>query len=115
MVTRRRLRYLAATVRQDLARKMAFVAGPLQVGKTTLALSLPGARAGYLNWDAAQHRERILRGELPAGRFWIFDEIHKYRRWRNYLKGLFDTRPRGQKILVTGSGRLDLYRFGGDS
>ena len=111
----RRPRYLTAALRRDLARKMAFVAGPRQVGKTTLALALPGARQGYLNWDVAAHREHILRGELPAGDLWIFDEIHKYRRWRNYLKGLYDGRPRGQKILVSGSGRLDLYRFGGDS
>lgn len=111
----RRPRYLTAALRHDLARKMAFVAGPRQVGKTTLALGLPGARAAYLNWDIAPHRDRILRGELPAGALWIFDEIHKYRRWRNYLKGLYDGRPRGQRILVTGSGRLDLYRFGGDS
>jgi hypothetical protein len=110
-----RARYLAAAVRRDLARKMVFVAGPRQVGKTTLALALPGARAGYLNWDAAEHRSRILRQELPPGKLWVFDEIHKYRRWRNYLKGVYDVRPRGQRILVTGSGRLDLYRFGGDS
>ena len=111
----RRPRYLTAALRRDLARKMAFVAGPRQVGKTTLALALPRARDAYLNWDVSAHRERILRGELPAGALWIFDEIHKYRRWRNYLKGLYDGRPRGQRILVTGSGRLDLYRFGGDS
>lgn len=111
----RRPRYLAAALKDDLARKMAFVAGPRQVGKTTLALGLPGARAAYLNWDVAAHRERILKGELPPGKLWIFDEIHKYRRWRNYLKGIYDGRPRAQRILVTGSGRLDLYRFGGDS
>jgi len=111
----RRPRYLAAAVRRDLALKMVFVAGPRQVGKTTLALTLPGARRAYLGWDIAAHRERPLRGELPPGRFWIFDEIHKYRRWRNFLKGLYDGRPRGQRILVTGSGRLDLYRYGGDS
>jgi uncharacterized protein len=111
----RRSRYLAAAMRRDLARKMVFVAGPRQVGKTTLALSLSGARAGYLNWDVADHRARILKGELPPGKLWILDEVHKYRRWRNYLKGLYDARPRGQRILVTGSGRLDLYRFGGDS
>jgi len=114
-MARNRSRYLASAVARDLARKMAFVAGPRQVGKTTLALGLPGARAGYLNWDIGAHRERILRGELPAGPLWVFDEIHKYRRWRNYLKGLYDGRPHGQRILVTGSGRLDLYRFGGDS
>ena len=110
-----RPRYLAAPLRADLARKMVFVAGPRQVGKTTLALALPRARDAYLNWDVSAHRECILRGELPQGPLWILDEIHKYRRWRNYLKGLYDGRPRGQKILVTGSGRLDLYRFGGDS
>ena len=115
MTGARRPRYLAAALRHDLARKMAFVAGPRQVGKTTLALGLPGARAAYLNWDVGAHRERILKGELPTGPLWIFDEIHKYRRWRNYLKGLYDGRPRSQRILVTGSGRLDLYRFGGDS
>jgi len=108
-------RYLAKQIREDLQRKMVFVAGPRQVGKTTLALDLPGARRGYLNWDIAEHREKILTGELPPGKLWIFDELHKYRRWRNYLKGLFDGRPEGQKILITGSGRLDLYRFGGDS
>lgn len=108
-------RYLAQQVRRDLARKMVFVAGPRQVGKTTLALSLPGARAGYLNWDVAEHRERLLLGQLPPAKLWVLDELHKYRRWRGYLKGLYDGRRDGQRILVTGSGRLDLYRFGGES
>ena len=110
-----RSRYLAAQVRRDLVRKMVFVAGPRQVGKTTLARTLSGSRTGYLSWDDAEDRDRILRRELPASKLWIFDEIHKYRSWRGYLKGLFDRRPSGQRILVTGSGRLDLYRFGGDS
>jgi len=108
-------RYLLPQVRRDLAQKMVFIAGPRQVGKTTLARSLNGGSAGYLNWDVAESRERILKGEMPPGKLWIFDEIHKYRRWRNYLKGLYDGRARGQRILVTGSARLDLYRFGGDS
>jgi hypothetical protein len=85
------------------------------VGKTTLAKTLRGASAGYLNWDVAEHRERILKRELPAGSIWIFDEIHKYRGWRGYVKGVFDGRPASQRILVTGSARLDLYRRGGDS
>lgn len=99
----------------DLERKMVFVAGPRQVGKTTLARSLPGGDEGYLNWDIPEHRERILRRELPAGDLWIFDELHKYRLWRNYLKGLYDARRPEQRILVTGSARLDLYRYSGDS
>jgi predicted AAA+ superfamily ATPase len=108
-------RYLLSQVRQDLGRKMVFVAGPRQVGKTTLALSLPGASAGYLSWDVSEHRERILKRELPDSKLWIFDEVHKYRSWRNLLKGLYDARRPSQRILVTGSARLDFYRFGGDS
>lgn len=108
-------RYLKPQIERDLDAKMVFVAGPRQVGKTTLARSVAGAEAGYLNWDVAEHREQILRRRLPASDLWVFDEIHKYRPWRNYLKGLYDGRRPGQRILVTGSARLDLYRFGGDS
>lgn len=94
---------------------MVFVAGPRQVGKTTLGLAVPGAPEGYLNWDVPEHRERILLRRMPSGPLWFFDEIHKYRKWRNYLKGLYDGRADEQRILVTGSARLDLYRFSGDS
>jgi predicted AAA+ superfamily ATPase len=94
---------------------MVFLAGPRQVGKTTLARSLPAGDSGYLNWDASADRERILRGRFPDAPLWILDEVHKYHRWRNLLKGLWDTRRTGQRILVTGSARLDLYRRGGDS
>ena len=107
-------RYLLPQIERDLARKMVFVTGPRQVGKTTLARMLPDAGRGYLNWDVAEDRERILRRELPPSELWIFDEVHKYRAWRNYLKGLYDGRPRGTRILVT-SARLEVYRFGGDS
>ncbi|CAM6054058.1 unnamed protein product [Sphagnum tenellum] len=94
---------------------MVFVGGPRQVGKTTLARKFLKSDTGYLNWDSPDHREMILKRELPSAPLWIFDEIHKYRLWRNYLKGLYDTRPSGQRILVTGSARLDYYRFSGDS
>jgi predicted AAA+ superfamily ATPase len=99
---------------------MVFVGGPRQVGKTTLALRIlgpRGKRAGaYLNWDDAEDRARIVRGELPANQqLWVFDEIHKYARWRNFVKGLFDKHRRETSILVTGSARLDYYRKGGDS
>lgn len=94
---------------------MVFVAGPRQVGKTTLALSLPDAERGYLNWDVPEHRERILKRELPVSPLWVFDEIHKYRLWRDFLKGLYDGRRGEQRILVTGSAKLDYYRYSGDS
>ncbi len=113
-----RRRYLAGQVEKDLARKMVFVGGARQVGKTTLALQALGGRPGYLNWDVPEDRERILTGTLPRSSMLVFDEIHKYRPWRNYLKGLFDSQVRRRsrrRILVTGSARLDFYRFGGDS
>jgi predicted AAA+ superfamily ATPase len=100
----------------DLKKKMVFVAGPRQVGKTTMARSIAGARGGYLCWDIDDDRALILQRQHPARDPLVLDEIHKYRGWRNYLKGLYDgSRKRGLRILVTGSARLDYYRRGGDS
>lgn len=95
---------------------MVFVGGPRQVGKTTLAKHILGkSERGYLNWDISEDREQILKERFPPVSFWVFDEIHKYRRWRNFLKGLYDKHGTKKKILVTGSARLDFYRFSGDS
>jgi hypothetical protein len=118
----RSLRYLRPAVRSVLeAGKMVFIGGPRQVGKTTLALDLLGPRAtethpGYLNWDDPRQRARIRAGELPPGEeLVVFDEIHKYARWRNLLKGIWDTERSFRRLVVTGSARLDYYRKGGDS
>jgi hypothetical protein len=101
-------RYLRAQLEADLREKMVFLGGPRQVGKTTLARDvIPGA-ASYLNWDVPAHRERILQGALPDADAWVFDELHKYRRWRNFLKGVYDELGKERRILVTGSARLDL-------
>ncbi len=94
---------------------MVFIGGPRQVGKTSLARSLLPRPDGELNYDIAAHRQAILQHQLPPGDFWFFDEIHKFRGWRNFLKGLFDEHGKDKRILVTGSARLDLYRHGGDS
>jgi uncharacterized protein len=45
----------------------------------------------------------------------VFDELHKYRRWKQFLKGFFDTYEADVRIMVTGSSLLDAYRKGGDS
>lgn len=52
-------RYLAGQIRTDLERKMVFVSGPRQVGKTTLARGLLPDPAGYLSWDIPDHRDAI--------------------------------------------------------
>ncbi len=107
-------------------RQMIFLTGPRQVGKTTLCTGLdPGGQ--YLNWDNQDDRAMIidgpskiaevsglntLKGDAPTI---VFDEIHKYSKWKNFLKGFFDTYGNRAKIVVTGSSRLDVYKRGGDS
>jgi len=108
-------RYLNHQIISDLKKKMVFVAGPRQVGKTYVAKKLPGGVTGYMNWDTDKGKDMILAQTFPESRLWIFDEIHKYRKWRNYLKGIYDSKLPSQQILVTGSARLDLYGRGGDS
>ncbi|MBF0360769.1 MAG: ATP-binding protein [Oligoflexia bacterium] len=110
-------RYISTQVKKDLKKKMVFIGGPRQVGKTTFAKSLKNDYLNfvYLNWDISKDREKILSDELPAGDLYIFDEIHKYKKWRNYLKGFYDQFAEEKKILVTGSAKLDYYRRGGDS
>lgn len=108
-------RYLKSQVVADLKRKMVFLGGPRQVGKTTLAKRLLRSQSAYFNWDFGEHREKILAMEFPKQPLLVLDELHKYRKWRNYLKGLYDVKKDQYQILVTGSARLDYYRFGGDS
>lgn len=101
---------------KDIKKKMVFVAGPRQVGKTTLAKSLLKAKNRYLNWDDGADRDKIMRKDFPPSPgILIFDEIHKFHGWHNYLKGLYDKQKDHYRILVTGSAKLDFYRRGGDS
>ena len=107
-------------VEDDLKHKMVFVGGPRQVGKTTLALDILGTlnrnNPAYLNWDDLRVRKQLLDTEFPAREpLLVFDELHKFPRWRNLIKGLYDTQGDTTSILLTGSARLDHFRKGGDS
>lgn len=105
-------------------RQMAFVGGPRQVGKTTTCRNHADS---YANWDNVDDRQHILAGPanlidgLDLNRLStntpvaLLDELHKYPRWKQFLKGFYDTYADQIRIIVTGSSRLDVYRRGGDS
>ncbi len=111
------IRYISQLIKDDLSDKMVFVGGPRQVGKTTLAKNIEISNKTYLNYDSLVDKKIILRGELYPNYsgLIILDEIHKYRLWRNLVKGEFDKHFPSINFLITGSARLDYFRKGGDS
>lgn len=115
-------RYLKSAIQEDALkdRKMAFISGPRQVGKTTLGKQLLKDKNNYFSWDQTQFRkiwakfpEKTLEN-IGAGPV-LFDEIHKDRKWKSKIKGIYDTHSEELNILVTGSSKLDIYRKGSDS
>lgn len=110
-------RRIAPQIRTDLARKMVLLSGPRQCGKTTLVRQITTEEKGlYLSWDDPADRRLIVRSEVDLDApLWTFDELHKFRRWRGFLKGLYDRHRADHRILVTGSARLEAYGRGGES
>jgi predicted AAA+ superfamily ATPase len=112
-------RYIQQPILSDLKKKMVFIGGPRQVGKTTLSktiLKQPSFAGEYFNWDIDEDRLAIQQKHwLDTSSLIVFDELHKYPRWKQWIKGVYDSRPPNQQYLVTGSARLDVYKRGGDS
>ncbi|MGR3316941.1 MAG: ATP-binding protein [Candidatus Anammoxibacter sp.] len=112
-----------------LNQRMSFIAGPRQIGKTTMVKSfLKDISQGnnYFNWDTISLKQKFAQNPLffkeeappvqKGKRNWIvFDEIHKYPNWKNLLKGYFDEFKDDFQFVITGSARLDLFRMSGDS
>lgn len=103
-----------------LGARMLFLSGPRQVGKTTLVTStLCPHKETYFNWDNRKVREAFRKdSEFFAGTpgTWIcFDEIHKRPKWKDILKGIYDTHKNNYRFVVTGSARLDTFKKSGDS
>ena len=115
-------RYLEKLIQEDALKlgKMAFISGPRQVGKTTLARHFLESDENYFSWDIAAFRKEWVKSPEQAtsrrrsGPI-ILDEIHKNRQWKSQLKGLYDVHCKQLAIIVTGSARLDIFRRGGDS
>ena len=115
-------RYLAKIIQNDALNegKMAFISGPRQVGKTTLARQFLSDKKNYFSWDDVKFKRQWVKNpsyfvDDLDGDTIVLDEIHKYRTWKGHLKGLYDQSSDQLKIIVTGSARLDIYRRGGDS
>lgn len=111
------MRYLTQAIQKDLRRKMVFLSGPRQCGKTTLAQGLLKTTPGvYFNWDNEDHRQQIVSKSWHDDDLLIvLDELHKRPKWKQWLKGIYDVQKNDHQFLVTGSARLDVYRRGGDS
>ena len=111
-------RHIHPPVKEDLATKMVLITGPRQVGKTHLAKALMAefSRPQYLNFDVADDAVVIQNRSWPLNSgLLIFDELHKMKSWKQYLKGVFDGRCEDQSILVTGSARMETFRQSGES
>jgi predicted AAA+ superfamily ATPase len=103
---------------KDLDKKMVLLVGPRQSGKTWLAKDIAKefTYSTYLNYDQSLDRKIIQEQSwLESTELLIFDELHKMEGWKNYLKGVYDTKPESMRLLVTGSARLDAYDKLGDS
>lgn len=110
------MRSLQPLIERDLNKRFVFLTGPRQVGKTYLSKQILSRLGGkYYNWDLGEDRQAILSKSFIHDGTVVLDEIHKYDRWKNFTKGVFDKFHEQLKILITGSARLDIYRRGGDS
>jgi uncharacterized protein len=111
------MRYLSKYILSDIVKKMVFLTGPRQSGKTTIVMELfKDLPSMYLNWDDTEHRKIILKRDWSDEEIYLaLDEIHKYSRWKNFLKGTYDTQKDKHRFIITGSAKLDIYKKGQDS
>ncbi len=108
-------RYLKKYILEDLEKKIILLTGPRQVGKTTLSKMLK-RDFDYFNFDNIDDRLSLNEKSWDRSKsLVVFDELHKLKNWKSWLKGIYDTEGIPPSILVTGSAKLDTYKKVGDS
>jgi uncharacterized protein len=108
-------RYLTDYILDDLKKKIVLLTGPRQSGKTTLSKMLSN-NFDYFNFDNPEHRLGLIERSWDRSKdLIIFDELHKLKNWKSWLKGIYDTEGVQPRIIVTGSAKLDTYKKVGDS
>ncbi|ABE04738.1 ATPase [Rickettsia bellii] len=108
--------------------KLVFISGPRQVGKTTISKQSikNNVNSVYLNWDYLEDRQQILNKHNETFEKLllikannkpriILDEIHKFKDWKNLVKGFYDKFGDSIEFIITGSAKLNIYKKGGDS
>jgi predicted AAA+ superfamily ATPase len=86
------------------------------VGKTTLAKKIiQGKNGSYLLYEDDEDRQIILKKDYTHHKWVCLDEFHKFPRWKNHIKGVYDKYHETLHLLLTGSARLDVYQKSGDS
>src|SRR3989338_669898 len=93
---------------------MVFISGPRQAGKTTFAQDIIGSlykNKVYFNWDIIDNKRKLIENPTfftavnrvdSSSPLVIFDEIHKYKNWKQYLKGIYDQFSKEYKFIEIG-------------
>ncbi|MFQ5559418.1 MAG: ATP-binding protein [Nitrospinota bacterium] len=108
-------RLIVSQIKEDLESKIVLLTGPRQTGKTTLSRMLFD-QFDYFNYDLAEHRLMLNDKSWDRKKdLVVFDELHKKKEWKSWIKGIYDTEGVRPRLLVTGSAKLDVYKKMGDS
>lgn len=98
---------------------MMFISGQCQCGKTTLAKSLLFNKNNYYNWGNSNFKKMWMKSveqlalNIPKDKELrlLLDEFHKNPKWKNQLKGFYDTYGDNIQIMVTGSAHLETIKM----
>lgn len=109
-------RAITSAIRNDLDEKIVILSGPRQCGKTTLSKSLWSKNFQYLSYDSAEDRSLLNKSQWNRDlELIIFDELHKMKKWKSWIKGIYDKEGVRPRLFITGSARMTQFKKTGDS